>query len=74
MRITEGVAQTSDSILIEDISRDPRTAHTDLADIEGVKRLCQRVTNEDPARELYRFVEPMDGLYLTSVIMQGVKS
>ena len=29
---------------MEDISRDPRTTRTDLADTEGIKRVCQRVT------------------------------
>ena len=74
MRITEGVAQTSDSILMEDISKGPCTASNDLVDTGGIKRVCQRVTNEDPARELCRFVEQMDGLYLTSAIMQEVKN
>tara|TARA_B100000315_G_C14109324_1_gene377377 strand:+ start:129 stop:383 length:255 start_codon:yes stop_codon:yes gene_type:complete len=29
---------------MENISRDPRAARTDLADTESIKRVCQRVT------------------------------
>ncbi len=32
------------------------------------------VTDEDPAREPYRFVEQIGGLYLTSLIMKELKS
>ena len=32
------------------------------------------VTDEDPTRESDRFVEQIDGLHLTSIIMQEVKS